>query len=463
MSIKPMEQAEPWDMVPGVVDEPRDGRTYSEVVMPFVARTDSLILQGTKFSIGGFELLGEATDVVNGDQVFVDHKAFALNDQPFQLRINLSGFVLELAIRAGFVGMEGEGTDQRLLFAITEISPREEQALRRVIRAYLSGQIATADDVMRAMDDPTGTGKPAPKAAPAVVQSTLKPKLVAALSSILCAFILTLSAISIFDKFMIVESSFASVTAPKVDILSPGTGKLKLAISGSGETVARDDPLYEVEIADLTADVALSEARLAFLVASRDRSAPATSQIDDGALTISQIEAVQGVTKTDQNLLRLEDEISLEQGRLKALQLKEAALTDFAPCECSVSWAQEDGAWLVKGEPLMTLARVGPEDLRIEALVDLEEAKSFSLGQTAFVRLRGSSELIEAHIETIMLDGQKRPRVGFPLWLRADHSLGSVTFVMDRPLSPESIGIPLDVFVTDRLPLMHSIREKLGL
>jgi len=130
MSIKPMEQAEPWDMVPGVVDEPRDGRTYSEVVMPFVARTDSLILQGTKFSIGGFELLGEATDVVNGDQVFVDHKAFALNDQPFQLRINLSGFVLELAIRAGFVGMEGEGTDQRLLFAITEISPREEQALR---------------------------------------------------------------------------------------------------------------------------------------------------------------------------------------------------------------------------------------------------------------------------------------------------------------------------------------------
>jgi len=34
---------------------------------------------------------------------------------------------------------------------------------------------------------------------------------------------------------------------------------------------------------------------------------------------------------------------------------------------------------------------------------------------------------------------------------------------MERDLSPDSIGIPMDVFVTDRLPLMHSIREKLGL
>jgi len=75
--------------------------------------------------------------------------------------------VLELSIRAGFVGTEGEGEDRRLLFAITEISAREEQALRRVIRAYLNGQIANADDVMRAMDDPTGTGKAPAKPAPA--------------------------------------------------------------------------------------------------------------------------------------------------------------------------------------------------------------------------------------------------------------------------------------------------------
>ncbi len=462
MSIKVTGTAEAWDMVPGVVDEPRDGRTYSEVVLPFVARSDNFVLQGTKFSIGGFELLHEGTDVITGDQVVLDHKAFALNDQPFQLRINLSGFVLELAIRAGFVGMEGEGADQRLLFAITDISPREEQALRRVIRAYLNGQIANADDVMRAMDDPTGTGKAPAKPAEVVVRSNWKPRMIAGFASVLCALILTVSLISIYDKYMIIESSFASVTAPKVDILSPGMGRLELAVGQAGDTVSRDDPLFALRAAKIEADLDLSRARLAFLEASRDRRGLIINPRDVSALDEPQIKAVQSLGPDAASIELLEDEISLEIGRMKALELRLAALSQFAPCDCVVSWVQEDGAWLIEGDPLMTLAKTGPDHLRVEALIPLKDAKNFTNGQSAFVRLAGTQRLIPATIETILLDGQTRPRIGFPTWLRKDHSLGSVTFVVQEPLPPSTIGVPADVFVTDRLPLMEKFKHVAG-
>lgn len=462
MSINPVSQTEAWDMVPGVVDEPRDGRTYSEVVLPFVARSDNFILQGTKFSIGGFELLQEATDVINGDQVLLDHKAFARNDQPFQLRINLSGFVLELSIRAGFVGTEGDDGDRRLLFAITEISPREEQALRRVIRAYLNGQIANADDVMRAMDDPTGTGKAPAKPVEQANSSNWKPRIIAGFASVLCAVILTVSAISIYDRYMIIESSFASVTAPKVDILSPGIGQLELSVGPAGDLVKRDDPLFVLKTAEIEADLELSRARVAFLEASRDRKSRIINPRDVSALDEAQIEAVQNLGPDEASLELLEDEISLEIGRVKALELRLAALSQFSPCDCVVSWVEEDGAWLNEGDALMTLAKTGPKHLRVEALVPLKDAKNFTLGQSAYVKLSGADELIPAVVETILLDGQKRPRIGFPLWLRKDHSLGSVTFLVDTVLPPTSIGVPADVYVTDRLPLMQKLKQLTG-
>ena len=463
MTIKPISQTDPWDIVPGVVDEPRDGRTYSEVVLPFVARTDGFLLQGTKFSIGGFELLREGTDVINGDQVVLDHRAFALRDQPFQLRINLSGFVLELAIRASFVGTEGEGEDQRLLFAITEISAREEQALRRIIRAYLGGQIANADDVMRAMDDPTGTGKkPAAKPTPNAPPSNWKPRMIAGFASVICALILTVSLISLYDRFMITRSAFASVTAPKLDILSPGVGRIELLSGGAGDLVARDDPLFVVRNAELEGAIELSRAKLAFLEASKDRALKIGNVRDISALDEPQIEAVQELGPDARSIELLEDEISLEAGRLSALELRAAGLTQHAPCECIISWSVEHGAWQPEGELLMTLAKTGQDDLRVEALIHLDFAKNMYVGQPAFVRLAGEKRLVPAVIESIMLDGQMRPRSGFPLWLRKDHSLGSVTFYVEEPLDPTMIGVPTDVFVTDRLPLMETVRKLAG-
>jgi len=135
---------------------------------------------------------------------------------------------------------------------------------------------------------------------------------------------------------MIIESSFASVTAPSVDILSPGIGRLELAVGPAGHMVKRDDQLFELKTAAIEADLELARARVA------------------------------------------------------------AALTQYAPCDCVVSWVEEDGAWLIEGDPLMTLAKIGPDHLRVEALIPLVHAKGFTPGQSAFVRLSGTDELIPA-------------------------------------------------------------------
>ena len=464
MAGDPATNSEPWDLVPGVVDEYRDNRTFSDVVLPFVARTDGFLLQGTKFSIGGFELLQEGTDVIDGEQIVLDHRAFALNDQPFQLRINLSGFVLELSIRAGFVGIEGDEHDRRLLFAITEISEREEQALRRVIRAYLNGQIANADDVVRAMDQPTGFGKsPATKAAEPIPVSRWKPRLIAGFTSLLCASVLIVSLIALFDRFMIIESEFASVTAPKVDILSPGVGSLNLNVPGAGAMVQRDQRLFDIGSAKLASDLELARARVRFLQANLERRTRFVPQLDLDSLNEDQIKAVRNLGPDDNSIRQLNDQVSLEEGRLKSLELRAADLTQYSPCDCVVAWSEENGAWLLDGEPILTLAKIGTDYLKVEALVHLDYAKEFEVGQPAFVRLSATSRLIPAEIEDILLDSQDRPRVGFPPWLRKDHSLGSVILRIDEDLSPELIGSPVDVLVTDRPPLMQSLKDLLGL
>lgn len=448
-----------WDVVAGVVDEMRDQRTYSDVVLPFTARSDGFVLQGTKFSIGGFELLMRATDANTGDQITLDHRAFAKADQPFHLRILLSGFVLELSIRAGFVGIEGEGEDERLLFAITEMSPREEQALRRVIRAYLSGQIANADDVVRALDAPTGSlkGKPAPVVE--VKPSRLKTRLIAGVSSVVCAGALTLSVISLYDKYMITESRFAAITAPKVDILSPGHGKLDLLAPAAGGQISRDDPLFIIEDKALEADVILSRTRIDYLQDARDRTNEILNPRDLSALDPAQVEAVTAVVSGAEPEKTVFDELSLEMGHLKSLKLRQAGLRDFSPCDCVVMWAEEDGAWLNEGEPLITLAKRRPADMRVEALVKLKHAQDMVPGQTAFVRLSGQEDLIDARIETVLLDGMKQPRVGFPKWLRQDQSLGAVTLTLDAALSPDAIGVPAEVYITEQLPLMERLKH----
>lgn len=443
---------ENWDILPGVVDEHRDDRVYSEVVLPFVAQCDGFVMQGTKFSIGGFEILCEGTDVTSGGKKRLDHKAFATRDRPFELRINLSGFVLELNIRAAFVGTEGEGRQERLLFAITEISAHEEQALRRVIRAYLAGQIANADDVIRAMDGPTSSIRKNVVSVNART-SPWRTRLLAGLTTLICLTAAMVASISLYDRVSITRAEFATVTAPKIDLVSQVQGRLETNVA-AGDMVRRDSLVFQLEDAALEAEIALSEARLKYLRSLGNRTLVKQDKFDRALLETQNAALRFG---GDEEVLK--DEISLEEGRLKSLELRLASLTRFAPCDCLVRWIEEDGAGVTAGMPIARLAKVGTHDLQVEALIKLTDMAHLEPGQSAFIRWNGSSEMIPAIIGRIFLDHTTRPRTGFPKWLRQDKSMGSVTLVSKEEIDPRRIGMPAEVFVTDRLPLMTRFKE----
>jgi len=164
-------------------------------------------------------------------------------------------------------------------------------------------------------------------------------------------------------------------------------GRLALKVGHAGDMVARDDPLFVLDVAEIKADLELARARVAFLEGFQDRERAITNPRDVSALDDAQIEVIQNLSADAGSLERLEDEISLEMGRVKALELRLAALSQYSPCDCVVSWVEEDGAWLAEGDPLMTLAKAGPDHLRVEALIPLKDVKNFTPGQSAFVRL----------------------------------------------------------------------------
>jgi len=124
---------------------------------------------------------------------------------------------------------------------------------------------------------------------------------------------------------VIIESSFASITAPKVDILSPGMGRLDLATGPAGHRVKRDDDLFVVQNAELQAELELARARVTFLEASRNRKSKIINTRDVSALDEPQIKAIQELGPDEASIELLEDEISLEMGRVKALELRLSA------------------------------------------------------------------------------------------------------------------------------------------
>ncbi|MCB2117476.1 MAG: hypothetical protein KDE00_14575 [Rhodobacteraceae bacterium] len=403
---------------PGVYHERRDRRMHLDVRLPFSVYVDGKALKGAHFNIGSVAALREGYDGWSGEPIAVGPDAFPSGELTIGLHIQLSGFALDLDLVG--VPEAGRGEDEGLvLFRIVRMDPDSRDALKRIIRAYQAGHVPTSEDFVASLNPETrdgasanGIGAPAPR--------SWANRAAIAVSGMAILGIAGISAVSLYDRFFVVRSEFAAITAPQLTLLSPAQGQVEVTAGPVGSEVVLDQPLYRIEAPALESEIGMTEARIEALQAPAAAGAP-------GA-----------------------DQLSLETAQLKALDLRRQGLSQHSACDCTVVWSVENQSWVKEGDQVMILARTGADDLRIEAVVKLAAIDGLEAGQPAGFRAPGSGAFLPAMIERITLDANRQPRYGFPDWIRKEPTVASVILRADAPVEASWIGQPIEVLFNRR-------------
>ncbi len=424
---------------PGVTGEGRDDRSSVDVRMPFLVEIDDTVLKGVALSLEGLFVEG--------------HYGSSLDRRPrsIVLKIDLDGYFLDLTAAAAPMGTEDVGGLRVSFLQFTSLGERQRDVLRRVMRAYLAGHVASPDDLIRRMDPATfrrGAGGKAAAARRGGRARNLANLVTSSLSLLVLTIVLVLSLLAIYDRFTVVRSRFAAVTAPRIDILSPSSGQVILTPATLGRRVERDTELGQIKSEALEADLLRARARLAALVSGLERDPARARQALSASGAIDPVTGPGigvglGALPADTSLL--EEQAYLARANLAALELQISSNTLYAPCTCDVAWSQEDRSYVDVGDRIMTLARTRASDLKVEALISLTDAPALRRGQTAYVTWPDRNLTLEARVDFVTLDAEKRPRVGLPNWLRQDESVTSVVLTTTSPLSAEMIGVPARV------------------
>ena len=410
---KPMPEAMPEEeanVIPGLTVEARDDRVHVWITPQFSILHDGSVYRGAAISLEGFEV--EESAGLNADKRL----------SSYVLRLEIGSFVLEVPVKAVFEAETERNGRRTNLFSFRDVENGERDALRRFIRAHLSGHVVTVDDVIRKQDMPTNTrssGRNGNSAqgdtSPNPVTRFVRRLFNLAITLGIVATIAFIGGFAVYERLTVVQSRFAAVTAPSLEMRAPASGQLTVSGPSSGEVVVRDQILVRIASPEQEADLIRARS------AATARNTP------------------------------------LNRAELAAIELEIAANTTYAPCNCLVLWAPENGAWIQEGDRLYELARTDPEDMRVEALVSLREVDRLYRGQTAFINWPETDDLSEGVIEYIALDNIRQERAGFPNWLRQDQSMVSVMITVDTPVDPALIGHPVDVFVRTELPFWERL------
>lgn len=418
----------------GVRTIQRNSRLSQPVHLPFFAILGSQSFEGRDLTLDEFEVYGDPQRLSTAERHALDPGSIS----DVKLRIELFGFVCEIDAEVEVVSQSGEGPEATIRFAFREMSRQGREALRRIARSYHAGYVASPSDLLENHDPQTLTGTAGAAAGGANQPRRWRSLLGLGLSMGVILGTFGFIGAAAYERFFLITARFATVTAPEVEMISAEMGQVRTTIQSVGQQVGRDTPLYTVNSAELRAEEAALGSRIAFLndmIASMAAGAtPASLSAGTGGEMLASPEDARRA-------------LGLAEGELRALQLRLSAMEGYSPCDCVVSWFQEDGAWVVPGDTVAVLARTAETTLRVEALVHVADMDGMFVGQSAVVTDVSTGEGIEAVVERITLDPRQQPRVGFPDWLRREPTLASVIVSVDRPLDPAQIGQPFEVAI----------------
>jgi hypothetical protein len=437
--------------------ERRDERHHVRVEMPFNVRLDDdRVVKGHDLSMGGFS--AETSMHLERNR-----------EIPVALMLTASGVELALSAMARPLREIGESRPQRIAFEFTRMDIRQRDILRRVIRAQMSGRHVSLDGLVDQHDAQTPRKRRTNVATPANKPKRRVP-MFRYLALLVAAGVLAAAvAATIYRNVFLIEPSFAAVTAPRTDILAPGAGQLKDLDLKAGDKVTRDQPLIDVNNAELQNDLLLSQASFDYnkrlidnLQKSLDNlgngkvSVATSSNPSEGELGYETLSPEIAKTRVEQ----FETARDYESSRIDAYKSRVSANTIYSPCECEVAWALSaaGGTYVNEGDRVMTLVSTSNNDVMVEALVHMDDIGDIENHQQAYIALPNASEPIPARVRSVALDVERQPRAGFPDWVRQQQNVASVLLVPEEPLPASAVGTPVDVRFTEA-PMLDTAAE----
>lgn len=440
--------------------ERRNERKQIRVPLPFHASINGTRHQGVDISTSDF-VVERAVDGAAGQPTEV------------LLTFDMDGVWTSISFRAAVVRKDAR-TDRTEL-QIVEIGEREKRLLRNLVESYLGGALVTVDELVALSDDaPDTLGGGGPFAPdydqrPGFFGRAARYGTLLSVTGLLVVF----AAVAAYDRFYVLEAPFAATTAPRFDVRAPGEGLYDDFGLVSGETIKRDAPIGVIADAALNSDLALAKATLSYQEEVQARLSEALNSEDTAAidaLTASLGDGNGGSTSDVVLLLTAESRMEelgslndMERARVDALQQRVNANQLFSPCDCIVHWARGGSeTWVQEGEKLYELIPQGGEQTMVEAQIPMDYVPRLDHLQSAIVELPDGKTLAGRVIE-INLEGENRPRAGFPEWVRHDMSKATVLIELTENADTVPIGSPVKVsFSTatpDLEPVVSGIKE----
>ena len=411
----------------GVVSEPRSGRSYVDVNFSFDVSLDGNPATGVSLSRRSFVVR------LQNPASLIDCAV-----QEALLRLDLSGFVLEMKVQVAFAGNVGGGGDL-YRYRIIQMESHNRVALEQLIPLLMSGVLPQLDDLLRGQDAET------PKSNSATTKPRVRKPLVMIANVLSFGILIGLPAavgMSYYASMTTIESTRATLTTQQFDLVSPSDGLIVDVLAHHGEVVRRDQPLVTIRNTDIDASIAASTARISYLDATLndavDRNSP---QTHDPQIVLSGLGT--GPTN-DKEVQRARD---YEFALLSANLARRAGLQILSPCDCMVIWSSNPGGGAKSGDRVITLARTDANDIAVSALVPLSRALDVHAGQRASIRIPGSMTKWGATVQSVHQNVGRPPQAGADAGMLDSGDQVAVVLRPDDALDLALLGSPLQVAI----------------
>jgi hypothetical protein len=332
------------------------------------------------------------------------------------------------------------------------------------------------------------------------------------------ALLAIVAGFSAFETFFVIQSSFAAVTAPGIELRAVDEGELVLngVVPGATVTVGQiigriSNPALEHDLEIETTRLDSSRTLVEQLTAAVAGAPASTSVPEDGVQPVAAVDfsslprvpgssyrvqvladvapvlgdvfdgfsmrgpvpdraglSTEAVTlDTRRRIDELNSALDVQERKVSALNAAVDALSLRSPCDCRV-YAVDVGtgdSWIGRGDKIADLVPSDTSDVRIEARIPARLVDSVRPGQEVRIDLPDGQPSVAGTVVAVVLDGEPIPRVGFPEWIRQDRAEVSVIVAPAGPIPAEMIGtaVKTRIFLEPSLRLFSEIFSALGI